>query len=105
MRLTRKLLAIIIVLSMVLALAPKTASAAGFRGLTEADARQAQSDYLNSLGSTSGSNAHAPGLVVDGFQIPSDVAAMKSFQNGYVRVMVTVPGDTISTYAVKLSSS
>ncbi len=41
MRFTRKLLAIIIVFSMVMALAPITASAAGFQGLTEADAGKA----------------------------------------------------------------
>ena len=103
MRFTRKMLAIIIVLSMVLALAPKTASAAGPQGITEAEARKAQSDYLNSLGSSSADNAHAPGLVVDGFQIPPDVAAMKSFKDGYVRVLVTVPGDTIATYTVQHS--
>jgi lactocepin len=90
---------------MVLALAPTAASAGGFQPLSEADARKAQSDYLNSLGSSSADNAHAPGLVVDGFQIPSDVAAMKSFQDGYVRVLVTVPGDTIAAYAIKHSSS
>jgi len=107
MRFTRKLLAIIVVLGMVLALVPKTVSAAGPAWPTVADARKAQADYLKSLDGTSGNtqNAHAKGLVIDGFQIPPDVAAMKSFKDGYVHVIVTVPGDTLATYAKSQSSS
>ena len=87
MRFTRKLLAVLIVLSMVLALAPKSASAAGPAWPTVADARKAQADYLKSLDGTSGTteNVHVKGLVVDGFQIPADVAATKAFKDGYVR--------------------
>jgi lactocepin len=107
MRFTRKLLAIIIVLGMVLALAPKAASAAGPAWPTEADARKDQTDYLKGLGSDSSSESSKlpNGVVIDGFQIPPDVAAMKSFKDGTVHVLVTVPGDTLSAYAKKQSSS
>jgi lactocepin len=101
MRFTRKLLAIIVVLGMVLALVPKTVSAAGPAWPTKADTLKAQADYLKSLEGSSSStgNTHASGLVIDGFQIPPDVAAMKTFKDGYVRVLVTVPGDTLSAFA------
>jgi len=108
MRFMRKLLAIIVVLGMVLALVPKTASAAGPAWPTAADVRKDQADYLKSLEGDSSYrrvSTHATGLVVDGFQIPPDVAAMKTFKDGYVRVLVTVPGDTLSSYALKQSKS
>ena len=107
MRFTRKLLAIIVVLGMVLALVPKTVSAAGPAWPTKADTLKAQSEYLKNLEGSSGSEgyAHGTGLVIDGFQIPPDVAAMKTFKDGYVRVLVTVPGDTLSSYALKQSKS
>ncbi|MGB9578051.1 MAG: S8 family serine peptidase, partial [Halothiobacillaceae bacterium] len=108
MKFSRKFLTVVIVLSMVLALAPKTVRAdGGPQWPTVADARKVQSDYLKSLDGTSGTteNAHVKGLVVDGFQIPADVAATKSFRDGYVHVIVTVPGDTLAAYAKSQSSS
>ncbi|MHB8071576.1 MAG: S8 family serine peptidase [Candidatus Cryosericum sp.] len=109
MKSLRRIVSLLVALSLCLAIVPGigTAIAADAQGPTEADALKAQTDYLKSLqpSSSSASNTHATGLVVDGFQIPPDVAAMKSYKDGYVHVLITVPGDSIATFAVKHSSS
>ena len=106
MRVTRKIAAVFIVLALIGGLVPGLASAAAPVWPTDGDVRKAQQEYLASVESPStGEPSGKSGLNIDGIAIPEDVAAQKSFKEGYVRVLVTVPGDTLSSYALKQSKS
>ncbi|HOV50481.1 MAG TPA: S8 family serine peptidase, partial [Candidatus Cryosericum sp.] len=74
---------------------------------TASDVATARTDYIKSLEPANGgkANAHAADLVIGGMKIPADVAATKSFAQGKLHVLVTVPGNALAKVSASRSES
>lgn len=101
MRLARKLLATLLVVCLVLTVVHGTASATG-TVLTAEQAADARHEYLNT---TTGGNAAALSsrtadvTELDGIPVPPEIAELRSFKNGDVTIIVTVPAQSASSFA------
>lgn len=100
MRLARKLLATLLVVCLVLTVVYGTASAAG-TVLTVEQAAAARREYLNNKAGTAAAlpSRTADVTELDGIPVPPEIAELRSFKNGDVTIIVTVPAQSASAFA------